>query len=249
MIIAIIGGSGLSQLPNLVIKEKTALDTPWGKPSAPIIIGELISSAGQSNKTNIVFLPRHGNSHAIPPHKINYRANIWALKKMGVKKIISINAVGGITKLMNPDCIVVPDQIIDYTYDRGNTFYEEEVKHIDFTMPYSKTLRDQLIEAARIIKLKIHDKGIYGVTQGPRLETAAEILKLEKDGCNIVGMTGMPEASLAKELGIDYACYCLVVNWAAGKDNTTITMDIIEKNLEKGLENIKKLIFEVVNSN
>jgi len=249
MIIAIIGGSGLSQLPDLVIKEEIAFDTPWGKPSAPIIIGELISSAGQSNKKNIVFLPRHGNSHTIPPHKINYRANIWALKKIGVKRIISVNAVGGITKLMNPDCIVVPDQIIDYTYDRGNTFYEEEVKHIDFTMPYSKTLRDELIEAAHIIKLKIHEKGVYGVTQGPRLETAAEILKLEKDGCNIVGMTGMPEASLAKELGIDYACYCIVVNWAAGKDSDIITMDIIEKNLEKGLENIRKLIFEVVNSN
>ena len=249
MIIAIIGGSGLSQLPELAIKEEITVDTPWGEPSAPIIIGELISSTEQSNKNNIAFLPRHGNSHAIPPHKINYRANIWALKKIGVKKIISINAVGGITKLMNPDYIIVPDQIIDYTYDRENTFYEEEVKHIDFTTPYSETLRDQLIEAARKIKLKIHEQGVYGITQGPRLETAAEILKLEKDGCNIVGMTGMPEASLAKELGIDYACYCLVVNWAAGKDSSTITMDVIEKNLEKGLKNIKKLIFEVVNFN
>ena len=250
MTIAIIGGSGLSQLPELAIKEEIIIDTPWGKPSAPMIIGRLIRK-NQPNKTDIVFLPRHGNSHTIPPHKINYRANILALKKVGVKKIISINAVGGITKLMRPNNIVVPDQIIDYTHNRGNTFYEdeqEEVRHIDFTTPYSETLRSQLIEAARIIKLEIHKNGVYGVTQGPRLETSAEILKLEKDGCNIVGMTGMPEASLAKELSIDYACYCLVVNWAAGKDMSIITMDLIKENLEKGLKNIKDLVFQIVNS-
>ena len=242
MIIAIIGGSGLNQLPELKVKDEIILDTPWGKLSAPIIIGEL-------NKVNIVFLPRHGDSHTILPHKINYRANIWALKKIGVKKIIGINAVGGITKSMSPNSIIVPDQIIDYTYGRENTFFEEEqgnVKHIDFTMPYSDGLRKQLIKAARLIKLKIHKKGVYGVTQGPRLESAAEIYKLEKDGCNIVGMTGMPEAALAKELEIDYACCGLVVNWAAGKDSNVITMDIIEKNLKKGLKNIKRLILEVI---
>ena len=242
MIIAIIGGSGLNQLPELKVKDEIILDTPWGKLSAPIIIGEL-------NKVNIVFLPRHGDSHTILPHKINYRANIWALRKIGVKKIIGINAVGGITKSMSPNSIIVPDQIIDYTYGRENTFFEEEqgnVKHIDFTMPYSDGLRKQLIKAARLIKLKIHKKGVYGVTQGPRLESAAEIYKLEKDGCNIVGMTGMPEAALAKELEIDYACCGLVVNWAAGKDSNVITMDIIEKNLKKGLKNIKRLILEVI---
>ncbi len=242
MTIAIIGGSGLSQLPELKVTDKIIVDTPWSKSPASIITGEL-------NKTNIVFLPRHGDSHTIPPHKINYRANIWALKKIGVKKIISVNSVGGITKLINPNSIIVPNQVIDYTYGRGNTFYEEElenVKHIDFTMPYSETLRNQLIEAARVIKLKIHKKGVYGVTQGPRLETAAEISKLEKDGCNVVGMTGMPEAALAKELEVDYACCGLVVNWAAGKDSETITMDIIEKNLKNGLKDIKQLIYEVV---
>ena len=202
MTIAIIGGSGLSQLSELKITDEIIIDTPWSKLPTLIITGEL-------NKTNIVFLPRHGKSHTIPPHKINYRANIWALNKIGVDKIISINAVGGITKLMNPNSIIVPDQIIDYTYDRGHTFYEEKlenVKHIDFTMPYSEALRNELIETAQIIKLKIHKKGVYGVTQGPRLETTAEISKLERDGCDIVGMTGMPEAALAKELGIDLLC-------------------------------------------
>ena len=143
MSIAIIGGSGLSQLPELVIKDEVKLDTPWGKPSATIIIGKL-------NKIEVIFLPRHGNSHSIPPHKINYRANIWALNEMAIKKIISVNAVGGITKLMNPNSIVVPDQIIDYTYNREHTFYEKDkndIKHIDFTMPYSEVLRNQLIKA------------------------------------------------------------------------------------------------------
>ena len=244
MSIAIIGGSGLSKLPEVKINDEIIIDTPWGKPSAPIIIGEI-------NKTNIIFLPRHGNDHAIPPHKINYRANIWALNKINTSKIISVNTVGGITESMNPETIIVPDQIIDYISGRESTFYEEDledVKHIDFTMPYAETLRDQLIKAAQAIKLKIYTKGVYGVTQGPRLETAAEISRLERDGCDIVGMTGMPEASLARELGLDYACCALIVNCAAGKSDMPITMEIIEKNLKNGLNNIKLLIAEILRS-
>ena len=150
---------------------------------------------------------------------------------------------------MSPNNIIIPDQIIDYTYNRDHTFSDGDpmdVEHIDFSNPYSEILRKKLIDSARVKKLKIHPKGTYGITQGPRLETAAEILRLENDGCNIVGMTGMPEAALAKELGIDYACCGLVVNWAAGKDSTTITMDIIEQNLNDGLKDIKRLISEVV---
>ena len=242
MTIAIIGGSGLAELSELEVIDKKIIDTPWGRPSAPIIIGKLSSK-------DTVFLPRHGIDHKIPPHEINYQANIWALHKMNIDKIISINTVGGITKLMNPGCIVIPDQIIDYTYDRKNTFYTEEhknVKHIDFTFPYSETLRNKLILGAEKIELNIQTKGTYAVTQGPRLETSAEIIKLERDGCNIVGMTGMPEAGLAKEIDIDYACCSLVVNWAAGKSNTPITMEIIEKNMESGIEQIKNLITEVI---
>ena len=152
MSIAIIGGSGLSKLPEVKINDEIIIDTPWGKPSAPITIGEI-------NKTNIIFLPRHGNDHAIPPHKINYRANIWAQNKINTSKIIRVNTVGGITESMNPETIIVPDQIIDYTSGRESTFYEEDLedmKHIDFTMPYAETLRDQLIKAAQAIKLKIY---------------------------------------------------------------------------------------------
>jgi len=240
--LAIIGGSGLTELSGLRIIDELNIDTPWGKPSAPITVGN-------HNDNDILFLPRHGNPHTIPPHKVNYRANIWALKKSDVNEIIAINAVGGITVKMAPCRIVIPDQLIDYTQGRAWSFFEdelEEVKHIDFTDPYSESLRAQLINAATENKIEISSTGTYGVTQGPRLETAAEIVRLERDGCDIVGMTSMPEASLARELEMDYACCALVVNWAAGKTDEIITMEIIENNLKEGLGMIQVLIAKVL---
>jgi len=236
--IAIIGGTGLASLEGVEIDETKKVDTPYGSPSSALIFGHF---GGQE----IIFLPRHGNPHVIPPHKVNYRANIHALKENGVKKIISVNAVGGITSEMYPERIVVPEQIIDYTYDRKHTFFEDnldEVIHIDFTNPYSVALREQLTNDSVISDLNVFVGGVYAATQGPRLETAAEIDKLEKDGCDLVGMTGMPEAALARELNIDYVCLSLVVNWAAGKSNEEITMAIIEKHLEDGLGQIKLLL-------
>ena len=236
--IAIIGGTGLASLEGVEIDETKKVDTPYGSPSSALIFGHF---GGQE----IIFLPRHGNPHVIPPHKVNYRANIHALKENGVKKIISVNAVGGITSEMYPERIVVPEQIIDYTYDRKHTFFEDnldEVIHIDFTNPYSVALREQLTNDSVISDLNVFVGGVYAATQGPRLETAAEIDKLEKDGCDLVGMTGMPEAALARELNIDYVCLSLVANWAAGKSNEEITMAIIEKHLEDGLGQIKLLL-------
>lgn len=241
--IAIIGGSGLTNLPGLQIIKNIEVDTPWGKPSAPIAIGKI-------NAHEILFLPRHGSPHTIPPHKVNYRANLWALHENNVDEIIAVNAVGGITAGMTPCRIVIPDQLIDYTHGRADTFYEEdleEVKHIDFTHPYSESLRQRLIEAAAKSRIDIANKGTYAVTQGPRLETIAEIKRLENDGNDIVGMTSMPEASLARELEINYACCALVVNWAAGKTDEIITMDIIENNLKEGLGKIQNLIATVIN--
>lgn len=242
--LAIIGGSGLTQLPGLTIINEIEINTPWGKPSAPITVGRI-------DNTEILFLPRHGNPHTIPPHKVNYRANLWALHKTGTNEIIAINAVGGISSSMGPCCIVIPDQLIDYTYGRADSFHEEDleaVKHIDFTHPYSASLRHQLIQAASDIDIDIISKGTYAVTQGPRLETAAEISRLEKDGCDIVGMTSMPEASLARELDIEYACCSLVVNWAAGKTDEIITMEIIENNLKEGMGKIQNLITAVIDN-
>jgi 5'-deoxy-5'-methylthioadenosine phosphorylase len=240
--LAIIGGSGLTELDGLEIIDEINPDTIWGKPSSAITIGKF-------DDIEILFLPRHGKPHTIPPHKINYRANIQALKDADVKEIIAVNAVGGITKEMAPCRIVIADQLIDYTHSRIDTFFEEnlkEVTHIDFTAPYSESLRQQLINAATTSNLNVYPKGTYAVTQGPRLETAAEIIRLERDGCDIVGMTSMPEASLARELDMEYACCSLVVNWAAGKSDEIITMEIIENNLKEGLGKIHQLIAAVL---
>ena len=215
-----------------------AVDTPYGAPSAPLVVGEL------ANK-EIIFLARHGNSHTIPPHKINYRANIWALKSVGVTDVIAVAAVGGIHKDIPPEKIAIPDQIIDYTYARKHTFFEDNlsnVTHIDFTHPYSEGLRQKLLQAAKECDLNVYNGGVYGATQGPRLETASEIKRMQKDGCDMVGMTGMPEASLAKELGLNYACCALSVNWAAGKGGNEITMQEIEQAIKVGIVSVKKLL-------
>jgi 5'-methylthioinosine phosphorylase len=236
--IAIIGGTGLTQLADLKIIKSERLTTPYGNPSAEYVTGEL-------NYQSVVFLARHGNPHAIAPHKINYRANIWGLKQLGIEQIIAVAAVGGITSEMAPAHIAIPDQIIDYTYDRQHTFFEDAgdpVTHIDFTYPYSQQLRSALINAAAKAEVKISPIGTYGCTQGPRLETTAEINRMERDGCDLVGMTGMPEASLAKELAIDYAAIAVVANWAAGKTEGEITIAEIEQHLHVGMANTAKLL-------
>lgn len=236
--LAIIGGSGLLQLENFELQSQENVETPWGKPSAPLFFGKL------SDK-QIIFLPRHGTDHSIAPHKINYRANIWALNQAGVKSIIAIAAVGGIHTQAKPASIVIPDQIIDYSWGRASTFFEDSstpVTHIDFSWPYSETLREKLINAAQTSNISVIPNGVYGCTQGPRLETAAEIIRMERDGCTLVGMTGMPEAALARELGIDYACCAIVANVAAGKTNQVISMDEIEKHLVTGISNTYQLL-------
>lgn len=236
--LAIIGGSGLTALHGLEIIRQQMQPTPFGEPSGPLTFGTL-------NNKEVVFLPRHGNPHVIPPHKINYRANIRALKENGIDNIIAVNAVGGISMEMYPGRLVIPDQIIDYTWGRKHTYFEEnieEVTHIDFTHPYDENLRQALLKANHSINLNCHAGGIYGATQGPRLETTAEISRMENDGCDLVGMTGMPEAALAKESEIKYASICVVANWAAGKSDDVITMEIIEKNLADGIKKVCMLL-------
>jgi 5'-methylthioadenosine phosphorylase/5'-methylthioinosine phosphorylase len=236
--LAIIGGSGLNQMKGLSIHSTEQLETPYGSPSADFVHGSL-------NNQDIVFLARHGSPHNIPPHKINYRANIWGLKQLGITEIISVVAVGGITSNMAPAHIAIPDQIIDYSYGREHTFFAdnlEAVTHIDFTFPYSKKLRNHLIKVASESGLSFTPTGTYGCTQGPRLESAAEILRMEQDGCDLVGMTGMPEAALAKELEMDYAAIAVVANWAAGKSEGEITMDEIEQHLKTGMLQVEKLL-------
>ena len=241
--LAIIGGTGFNFINSLEAKSSQRLETPYGDPSADFICGKL-------NKKEIIFLARHGNPHKIPPHKINYRANIWGLKQLGVSEIISIAAVGGMTQNMSPAHIAIPDQIIDYSYDREHTFFADNLKavtHIDFTFPYSKKLRNRIIQAADN-ELSMSQTGTYGCTQGPRLESAAEILRMERDGCNLVGMTGMPEASLARELDIDYAAISVIANWAAGKSEGEISMVEIEQHLKIGMADVENLLRSVVSA-
>ncbi len=236
--LALIGGSGLSRLNEMEIDRRESVQTPYGAPSAELTCGRLFGR-------EIAFLARHGDRHTIPPHKINYRANIWALSQAGVAKIVAIAAVGGIQCDMEPGSLVVPDDIIDYTHGRFHTFHEDDldaVTHIDFTHPYSARLRVRLIEAADRAGLCISRSGIYGCTQGPRLETAAEVRRMERDGCDLVGMTGMPEAALARELGMDYACCAVVVNRAAGKTDTEIRMDEIRRNMAAGMRDVIRLL-------
>ena len=237
-LVAIIGGSGLTEYPGLTEVETLTVETPLGLPSGKIIKGTL-------NGCDVVFLARHGHPHTLPPHKINYRANLLALQQLGVTEIIAVNAVGGITENMDSECICIPDQVIDYTHGREDTFFDGVFKpldHVDFTFPYDPPLRDALKTAAETAEINVVMDGVYGATQGPRLETIAEINRMERDGCDLVGMTGMPEAVLARELNIPYACLSLVVNKAAGKSDGLITMDEIYATLESGMQKVQGII-------
>ncbi|QKF53579.1 S-methyl-5'-thioinosine phosphorylase [Pseudomonas graminis] len=241
---AIIGGTGLTQLDGLTIRQSLAVNTPYGAPSGDIHLGEY---AGRE----VMFLARHGHPHRFPPHKVNYRANIWALKQAGAEAILAVNAVGGIHPDMGTGHFCVPHDLVDYTSGRDHTFFAddlEHVTHIDFSFPYSAPLRARLIAALAAEGCAHSDFGVYACTQGPRLETVAEIARLERDGCDIVGMTGMPEAALARELDLEYACLALVVNPAAGKSAAVITMAEIEQALHDGIGKVKATLARVLSA-
>jgi len=242
--LAIIGGTGVYQLAQLEAIENHTTQTEYGTPSDAVKIGLL-------NGKRVAFLARHGEGHSIAPHKINYRANLAALKQLGVSRILALNTVGGITEHFAPQVLACPDQIIDYTWGRISTFCEEAgrpVLHVDFSYPYTPALRDQILAAAKMSAVTIHDGGCYGATQGPRLESSAEIARLRRDGCDLVGMTGMPEAALARELGLDYACLALVANWAAGcgADHAEITMEEVLENVAAASIGLPTLLAELV---
>lgn len=242
--LAVIGGTGVYRLAELGDVKRHAVETPYGAPSDRIVDGRL-------DGRRVLFLARHGEGHALCPHEINYRANLWALKSLGAHTVLAINSVGGITGRMGPKVLAVPDQIIDYTWGRASTYFEEaldEVTHVDFTEPYSERLRQALIEAARRCGIPIHAGGVYGAMQGPRLESAAEIRRLERDGCDIVGMTGMPEAALARELDLEYACLAVVANRAAGKSKEPLTSEVIFGHLDAGLKDAIRVLTTAIES-
>lgn len=242
--LAIIGGSGLAQLSNLEVARREVIRTPYGEPSGALTFGKVSSH-------DVVFLARHGYGHTIPPHQINYRANIWALHAQGVANVVSIATVGGIRHDFVPGALAVPAQIIDYTYGRAHTFFtltDGGVQHVDFTLPYSQPLRTACLQAAGRAGVGMIDGGVYGATQGPRLETAAEINRLERDGADMVGMTGMPEAALAKEIGLRFAAIAVVANYAAGRGSNRegIAMNEITAVLQQAMGQVRLVLDQLV---
>ncbi len=240
--LAIIGGTGIEALEGLEIVGEHPGDSAYGKPSRPI-------QEGRFRGETVYFLQRHGSPRAIPPHRINYRANIWALNALEVSGVIAINAVGGISPDMRPGRLLIPDQLIDYSWGREHTFDEGgsgQLMHIDFTEPFGAGLRNTLIGAAQSGGIAHAPAGVYGVTQGPRLETAAEIQRMARDGCDVVGMTAMPEAALARELGLAYASVCMVVNPAAGLSDQPITLEMMRETLQREAATVHKLLAAVL---
>jgi len=240
-LIGLIGGSGSNTsmfLSGLAGLTSHTMDTPYGQPSNTVAIGN-------GSGCKIAFLPRHGDGHHIPPHAINYRANLWALKECGVEKIIALNAVGAIDIRMEPGHLALPDQVLDYTWGRAHTFFDGSdgvVEHVDFTVPYDESLRMGLKQAAEQLDIRCHHPCVYASVQGPRLESSAEIIRFERDGADLVGMTGMPEAGLARELSIPYAALCIVANPAAGKGEGEISLEEIFANLETGMSRALRVV-------
>jgi 5'-methylthioinosine phosphorylase len=236
--IGIIGGTGLTEIAELQVKERLEVSTDYGDPSSSLVCGEI-------SGVEVFFIARHGEDHTIPPHCVNYRANISALSSVGVSHIIAVNAVGGIRADLGSGTIAIPHQIIDYTYGREHTFSSSAtvpLAHVDFTHPYDKAVRSALVNGLRLQNVSFSDSAVYAATQGPRLESIAEINRLEQDGCDLVGMTGMPEASLAREAGIAYGAIALIVNTAAGRRSELIDMDEIYKVIEDGMPKIKAAV-------
>jgi len=244
--LAIVGGSGLTQFSTLTDARRVAARNAFGEPSGPLTLGRI-------GGREVIFIARHGDAHNIAPHEINYRANIQALKDAGATGIAAVATVGGIRREFGPGSLVVPDQIIDYTWGRASTFFEgpgAKVTHIDFTEPYSAALRARILAAANACGEAIADGGCYGTTQGPRLETAAEIARMERDGADLVGMTAMPEAALAREAGLEYAAIAVVANHAAGKGDSAqaISLSAIDAVVKQAMQRVRRILEKLVAS-
>ncbi len=238
--LAIIGGSGLTKLGSMEVSRQKVVRTPYGEPSGALSFGRIAGSEA-------VFLARHGDGHTIAPHQVNYRANLWALKDAGADAVVSVATVGGIRGDLGPGSLLQPHQIIDYTWGRPSTYHEGAgvpVKHIDFTEPYSAGLRERILKAAARCGERVTERGVYAATQGPRLETAAEIERLDRDGADIVGMTGMPEAVLAREIGLEYAAIAVIANYAAGRGESerAVPLDRIGAVVEEAMVRVRKII-------
>jgi purine nucleoside phosphorylase len=238
--LALVGGTGLTELDDSL--ETIPVETPFGNPSADIRVIE-------NGPVRLLFLPRHGNPHRFPPHRVNYRANMWALREAGADHVLAVYAVGGVCKPYGPATLAAPDQLIDYSWGRQHTYSDSEnnaLEHVDFTHPYAGPLRNFLLQAAAASAIDVVDGGCIGVFQGPRLETAAEVEKARRDGCHMAGMTALPEAGLARELGLDYAGLAVVSNWGAGVTADLLSEDDIAETLKEPMARVRKLLRALV---
>ena len=241
--LAIIGGSGLTRLSTLAVAHREVVRTPYGEPSSALVFGQIAAH-------DVLFIARHGHGHTIPPHRVNYRANLWALKQRGASAILAVASVGGI-RGGAPGDLVLPHQLIDYTHDRESSFFDggdHRVVHVDFTHPYAPELRAKCLAAAQAAGVRLIDGGVYGAVSGPRLETAVEIDRMDRDGATLVGMTGMPEAALARELGLPYAAIAVVVNHAAGRGDSSehISMEGVNTVLHAAMDKVRALLEHIV---
>ncbi len=230
---ALIGGSGFVGNDVITVEEEIDVTTPYGSTSAPIQFGLL-------GGTRIAFLRRHGANHEYPPHLVPSRANLWALKKCGVEGVVAVSTVGGIAPALRPGGLAVPDQLIDYTWGRAATYYDEAkagFAHVDMTNPFDSGIAGKLLSAAKRLGKTINPNGVYACTQGPRLETAAEVRRIARDGADMIGMTLYPECALARELGIPFAGICVSVNHAAGMGDSAQGIDF---------ESLKSLVGKAV---
>ncbi|GAB2804375.1 S-methyl-5'-thioinosine phosphorylase [Halomonas shantousis] len=242
--LAIIGGTGLTEMEGLEVIRRHSSETPLGAASAGVVHGAI-------GDQELLFLSRHGHTHKLPPHRINYRANLWALKNAGATRIVGVTAVGGIDPALALGSLVLPDQLVDYTVGRESTYFDGRYKpfrHVDFSWPYTASLRETIREAAQRAGESLHERGVYGCTQGPRLETVAEIVCMARDGCTLVGMTGMPEAVLARELEIPYACLALVINPAAGVVEREIAEAEVDAALAGGIARVRHIVHTMLES-
>lgn len=239
--LGLIGGTGLTEWAESA--GTSVSDTPFGSPSAPVRVIE-------AGPVQLLFMPRHGSPHRFPPHRVNYRANLWALKEAGAGQVLAVSAVGGITPRYTPGTLAAPDQLIDYSWGREHTFSDSDnvpLVHVDFTRPYDGPLRRRLLQAAAAESIELTDGGCIGVFQGPRLESAAEVERARRDGCDMAGMTSLPEAGLARELGLDYAGIAVVSNWGAGVRGETISEEDIAETLVEPMSRVRALLRGLVN--
>lgn len=238
--IAIIGGSGLTRLPEMNLTRRQIVRTPYGLPSSTLLFGNI-------GNLDVVFLARHGYGHSIAPHEINYRANIWALHHIGAEAIISAAAVYSMNEQLRPGSLVAPSDILDYSHGREHTFYQgehQQVLHTAFDEPYDLTLKNLVLDAAHQLAKPLTTEAVYACLQGPRFPSKAEVKRLQRDGADVFGMTGMPEAILAKELGLPYVHLCGIIGWAPGMEDTctTCTRSPVDETEYQAITHVRALL-------